>query len=92
MKQTLLVAGYNICILRILDYNCVLCVLYYICNEAQQNLTARLGSRKTGAPQYFDTDLSKAVLLLWFLPVTCSCCPFLYSGSPIMLVTYFSKF
>ena len=29
--------GYNICILRILYY-CVLCVLYYICNEAQQNL------------------------------------------------------
>ena len=30
-------AGYNICILRILYY-CVLCVLYYICNEAQKNL------------------------------------------------------
>ena len=39
--------GYNICIFRILYY-CVLCVLYYICNEAQQNLRARWGSRKTG--------------------------------------------
>ena len=41
----LFVAGYDICILRILYY-CVLCVLYYICNEAQQNLRARLGSHK----------------------------------------------
>ena len=24
--------------------------------------------------------------------VTCSCCPYLYFGSAIMLVTYFSKF
>ena len=28
------------------------------------------------------------VLLLWFLIVTCSCCPYLYFGSPIMWVTY----
>ena len=35
---------------------------------------------------------SKAVLVLWFLTVTCSCCPYLYFGSAIMLVTYFSKF
>ena len=35
---------------------------------------------------------SKAVLLLWFLTVTCSCCPYLYFCSTIMLVTYFSKF
>ena len=26
----------------------------------------------------FYTDRSKAVLLLWFLTVTCSCCPYLY--------------
>ena len=44
------------------------------------------------APQYFNTDRSKAVLLLWFLTVTCSCCPYLSFGSPIMLVTHFSKF
>ena len=44
------------------------------------------------APQYFNTDRSKAVLLLWFLTVTCSCCPYLYFGSAVMLVTYFSKF
>ena len=31
--------------------------------------------------QYFNTDRSKAVLLLWFLTVTCSCCPYLYFGS-----------
>ena len=37
-----------------------------------------------------DTDRSKAVLLLWFLTVTCSCCPHLFFGSPIMWVTYFS--
>ena len=57
-----------------------------------------LGSRKTGlssspppAPppsQYFNTDRSKVVLLLWFLSVTCSCCPYLYFGSPIMWVTF----
>ena len=29
---------------------------------------------------------------MWLLTVTCSCCPYLYFGSPIMLVTYFSKF
>ena len=38
------------------------------------------------------TDRSKAVLLLWFLTVTCSCCPYLYFGSAIMLVTYFVNF
>ena len=40
----------------------------------------------------FYTDRSKAVLLLWFLTVICSCCPYLYFGSAIMLETYFSKF
>ena len=37
---------------------------------------------------------SKMVLghLLWFLTVTCSCCPYLYFGSAIMLVTYFVNF
>ena len=54
-------------------------------------------SRKTGlspppSPQYFYTDRSKAVLLLWFLTVICSCCPYLYFGSAIMLVTYFVNF
>ena len=68
-----------------------------VCFEAWQKPRARLGSRKTGLSsppptQYFNTDRSKAVLLLWFLTVTCSCCPYLYFGSPIMLVTYFNKF
>ena len=44
------------------------------------------------APQYFYTDRSKVVLLLWFLTVTCSCCLYLYVGSAIMLVTYFVNF
>ena len=30
--------------------------------------------------------------LLWILTVTCSCCPYLYFGSAIMLVTYFVNF
>ena len=34
--------------------------------------------------QYFNTDRFKAVLMLWFLIVTCSCCPYFYFGSPIM--------
>ena len=29
------------------------------------------------------------VVRLWFLIVTCSCCPYLYFSSPIMWVTYF---
>ena len=44
------------------------------------------------SPPVFYTDRSKAVLLLWFLTVTCSCCPYLYFGSAIMLVTYFVNF
>ena len=43
--------------------------------------------------RYFNTDRSKAVLILWFLTVTCSCCLYLYFGSAIMLVTHvFSYF
>ena len=30
--------------------------------------------------------------LLWFLTVTCSCCPYFFFGSAIMLVTYFVNF
>ena len=41
---------------------------------------------------YFNTDRSKAVLLLWFLTVTCSCCPYLYFDSAIMLMIYFVNF
>ena len=64
-----------------------------LCFELWQKLRARLWSRKSGlSPKYFNTDRSKAVLMLWFLTVTCSCCPYLYVGSPIMLVTYFSEF
>ena len=48
-----------------------------ICFEPWQKLRARLGSRKPPHPQYFNTDRSKEVLLLWFLTVTSSCCPYL---------------
>ena len=60
--------------------------------EPYQKLRARLGSRKTGLspPPYFNMDRSKAVLLLWFHTVTCSCCPYLYFDSPIMWVTCLS--
>ena len=44
------------------------------------------------APQCFCTDCSGAVLLLWFLAVACSCCPCLYFGSAVVLVTYFVNF
>ena len=47
---------------------------------------------EVGRPPVFYTDRSKAVFLLWFLTVTCSCCPYLYLGSAIMLVTYFVNF
>ena len=64
-----------------------------VCFEPWQKPRVRLGFRKTGlSPQYFDTDRSKAVHPLWFLTVTCSCCPYLYFGSAIMLMTYFSTF
>ena len=53
----------------------------YYCNGAQENQRARLESRKTSfSPQYFNSDRFKAVLLLWFLTVACSCCPYLYFG------------
>ena len=53
-----------------------------------------MGTVKTGLspPPLFYTDRSKAVRLLWFLAVACSCCPYLYFGSAIMLVTYFVNF
>ena len=54
-----------------------------------EKLRARLGTCKIGLSptQYSNTDRSKAILLLWFLTVTGSCCPYLYFGSPIMWVT-----
>ena len=58
-------------------------------------VSANKASSVTGLsppPQYFFTERSKAVLLLWFLSVACSCCPYLYFGSAIMLVTIFVNF
>ena len=46
-----------------------------VCNAASFG-NKRLGARKTGLsppPQYFYTDRSKAVLLLWFLTVLVVC-------------------
>ena len=63
-------------------------IIHYSCN-----ITKAEG--EVGIPQNRfkpHTDRSKAVLLLWFLTVTCSCCPYLYFGSAIMLVTYFVNF
>ena len=51
-----------------------------------------MGSHKTGLSLPSIFILAKAVLLLWFLTVTCSGCPYLYFGSAIMLVTYFVNF
>ena len=54
--------------------------------------SVKLKLREIAVKLNFHTDRSKAVLLLWFLTVTCSCCPYLYFGSAIMLVTYFVNF
>ena len=35
---------------------------------------------------------ARYVVVLWFLAVACSCCPYLYFGSSFMLVTYFVNF
>ena len=52
-----------------------------------------MGTREAGlSPQYFYTDRSRAVLLLWFLTVTCSCCPCLYFGSAVVSVACFVNF
>ena len=62
---------------------------------SEGNMLNKLESRKTGlspTPQCLNTDSSKAVHLLWFLTVTCSCCPYLYFGSPIVWVTYLARF
>ena len=37
----------NILMMSVYNLLTLLCVLYYICNEAQENLRVRLGSRKT---------------------------------------------
>ena len=58
-------------------------VLWQERSYAEQNITQEV--------LHVYTDRSKA-LLLWFLTVTCSCCPYLHFGSAIMLVTYFVNF
>ena len=68
-------------------------IIHYSCHITEAE--GEVGYRKTGLspPHYFYyTGRSKAVLLLWLLTVTCSCCPYLYYGSAIMLVTYFVNF
>ena len=65
-------------------------IILYSCHITEAE--GEVGIPEIPSPQFFNTDRSKAVLLLWFLTVTCSCCPYLYFGSHIMLVTYLSKF
>ena len=68
-------------------------VLYYVHDSLLSKVSKTLFKKRTDEmKQYFNTDRSKAVLLLWSLIVTCSCCPYLYFGSAIMLVTYFVNF
>ena len=67
----------------------LMCPYLFLYREACQ---FSLAEERFSAPQYFYTDRSKAVLLLWFLTVTFSCCPNLYFGSAIVLVTYFVNF
>ena len=52
--------------------------------EAEGEVGYPLNWFKPPPAQYFNTDRSRAVLLLWFLTATSSCCPYLYFGSPIM--------
>ena len=40
----------------------------------------------------FNHKIKFELVVLCFLTVTCSCCPYLYFGSAIMLVTYFVNF
>ena len=55
-----------------------------VCFEPWQTPRAMFGSCKTGlSPQYLNTDRWKAVLLLWFLTVTCSCCPCFTPGNVV---------
>ena len=63
----------------------------YFLQNIEGSLRARLGSRKTDlSTQYYNTDRSKAVILSLFFTITCSCSPYLYIRSPIVLVTCFS--
>ena len=69
------------------------------CRVESGNVTVSRGLNRGETKFVWKNDLlyrqfakGNKVLLLWFLTVTCSCCPYLYFGSAIMLVTYFSKF
>ena len=56
-------------------------------------LVTDFGAREAGlGPQYFNTNCFKAVFLLWFLTVACSCRPCLCFGSAVVLVAYFVNF
>ena len=66
-------------------------IIHYSCHitEAESGLSPPAAP---APPPPSPSSLILTVLLLWFLTVTCSCCLYLYFGSAIMLVTYFSKF
>ena len=64
-----------------------------VCFEPWQKPRAKLGSRKTGlSPPVFQYWPFQGGTSVVFLTVACSCCPYLYFGSPIMLVTCFDVF
>ena len=52
--------------------------MFWAIAEAEGEVGYPLNRFKPPYPQFFKTDPSKAVLLLWFLTVTCSCCPILW--------------
>ena len=67
--------------------------IHYSCHmtEAEGEVGIPENRFKPPPPQYFNTDRSKAVLLLWFLTVTCSCCPYLYFRK-VLSIYIFSYF
>ena len=58
---------------------------YFFCIEMHvigSGIMANLGCPHNNTSPL--TTFIIGLLLLWFLTVTCSCCPYLYFGSPVM--------
>ena len=74
LKRLLTFEGTVILFLESLRICCVLCESRKLTKITSVARGMRLGACKTGLiPQYFYTDRSKAVLLLWFLTVLAVC-------------------
>ena len=69
-----------------------MCLMSYTNNKDADQPAPLRSLISTIVVRCLDSMICILVLLLWFLAVTCSCCPYLYFGSAVMLVTYFSKF